>query len=381
MATAIHSFSPEEIMAYLDGELSAQRALLVATHLEECGECKNLASELRGLSRELSNWGVETSGGAVPAPQPEMEPRQIALWRRQWLVTCAAALGIICVATMTRFARKGVVEPDVAHLQSYAQLMSAPESDRATGLFERAPHAVREIIGNAPAPAAGPLVVKTGRLSLTSNKFDGMRSSVERITVAHQGYIGQLELNTRAGASRSITASLRVPAWQLDSVIEELKRLGRVDSESQTGEDVTQRSVNLDARLANLHTTETRLQEILKDRTGKLADVLQVEEAVDRTRGEIEQAEAERKLLSSQISFATLELNVSEEYKAPLEGHGSVLNLLRNAAVQGYRNAVDSVLDVLTFFLSTGLTLLLVLVIGFCPALWLWRWWREHRSL
>ncbi len=163
-------------------------------------------------------------------------------------------------------------------------------------------------------------------------------------------------------------------------MLQELKGLGHVDEESQRGEDVTQHYVDVEARLSNLRVTEGRLLQILRERTGRLADVLQVEQAVDRTRDEIDVMEAEQKTLSNQIAFAAVHLRVSEDYKVPLEGNEtSRLTRLRNAAVEGYRNVVEGVIGVLAFLLSTGPVLVIVVAIAFFPARWLWRKWRESR--
>ena len=42
-----HAVPPEELMAYLDGELEPERALVVHAHLATCGSCEALAAELR----------------------------------------------------------------------------------------------------------------------------------------------------------------------------------------------------------------------------------------------------------------------------------------------------------------------------------------------
>ena len=47
-----HAIEPEEMMAYLDGELSASRAAEARTHLERCAECQTLAAGLRRVSQE-----------------------------------------------------------------------------------------------------------------------------------------------------------------------------------------------------------------------------------------------------------------------------------------------------------------------------------------
>ena len=47
-------------MAYLDGELSADQATEALSHLKLCSECRTLAADFRGVSRELLAWEVES---------------------------------------------------------------------------------------------------------------------------------------------------------------------------------------------------------------------------------------------------------------------------------------------------------------------------------
>ena len=68
MNDATHAVLPEEVMAFLDGELADERAAAIATHLQTCAECSALATHFRGLSRQIATWRVEqatTSLGEV----------------------------------------------------------------------------------------------------------------------------------------------------------------------------------------------------------------------------------------------------------------------------------------------------------------------------
>ena len=67
-----------------------------------------------------------------------------------------------------------------------------------------------------------------------------------------------------------------------------VEMLGRVERESQSGEEVTRQHEDLVARLKNCRDTEQRLRQILQQRTGNLSDVLEVEEEIGRVRGEID---------------------------------------------------------------------------------------------
>ena len=154
----------------------------------------------------------------------------------------------------------------------------------------------------------------------------------------------------------------------------ELKKLGRVEDESQGGEEVTQQYVDLQARLANGKHTEQRLTEILRTRTGKLQDVLKVELEIDRVRGEIEQMQAEKKELSKRVAFATLNATVKEEYQAKLQATPpSTGSRFRNAAVDGYNTVIEGLIGVALFLLSAGPSLLLWAAILFFPARWAWK--------
>ena len=59
--SAQHAFEPEEIMAYLDGELEPHRASALAAHLDHCAECRSIAAGLRRVSDQLAAWEVEPS--------------------------------------------------------------------------------------------------------------------------------------------------------------------------------------------------------------------------------------------------------------------------------------------------------------------------------
>jgi hypothetical protein len=60
MSTNSHLIEQEELMAYLDGELPADQAKEVLSHLELCPECQTLAADFQRLSRELMAWEIES---------------------------------------------------------------------------------------------------------------------------------------------------------------------------------------------------------------------------------------------------------------------------------------------------------------------------------
>jgi hypothetical protein len=224
------------------------------------------------------------------------------------------------------------------------------------------------------------MIVRTAQIILTTRSFVQTRDALQNVLQRHGGHIGQLNVASPPGAARILQASLRIPATELEAVMAEIRNLGRVESESQGGEEVTQQYVDLEARLANSRIAEQRLADVLRHPTGKISDILEVEKEMSRVRGGIERMEAERKHLGDRVSFATLNVTVNEEYQAQLQAAPhTTIGRLRNAAVAGYRNVADGAIAVAVFLLSYGPSLLVVALVLLPPGLMLWRRYLRSR--
>lgn len=93
------------------------------------------------------------------------------------------------------------------------------------------------------------------------------------------------------------------------------------------------------------------MQDILRNRAGKISDILAVEQEIARVRGEIEQIEAERKTLEHRVDFATADLKLSEEYKAQLGSPTpSISTRFHNAMITGFQSALETLVGVVLFF-------------------------------
>jgi hypothetical protein len=417
MSTTPHPIAPEEIMAHLDGELSLARAQSVSSHLDSCVECQAVVTSLRNTSHSLSSWSVAPApvntkfvehlcADAAKVPSNlrrlifEIFPSQ------RWKLLAASGVLVVLLITIAGFmggrydmsvrssklAAARRVAVDIARvnnkdgsreaLESQLDSWSPPAAASANGSLgklqaeEKAMKEVRDSyqtwIHN------GPLIAHTVSLSLIAKDFDSSRASLDAILARHNGYSANLSVSTPQGAARSLQAALRIPAPQLSAALTELKSLGRVELENQNGEEVTQQHADLVARLKNSRETEQRLQAILTQRTGKISDVLEVEQEIARVRGEIEQMEAEQKNIEHRVDFATIDLKLSEEYKAKLDSPAPAIStLIHNAAVNGYRNVADTLLSIILFFAEYGPVLAFWLLLFSIPAWLVWRRWRH----
>src|SRR5579864_3766509 len=59
MNITAHPVAPEEIMAFLDSELSAAEAQAVSAHIERCADCAKIVEQFRSTLQSLARWNVE----------------------------------------------------------------------------------------------------------------------------------------------------------------------------------------------------------------------------------------------------------------------------------------------------------------------------------
>jgi anti-sigma factor RsiW len=403
-----HLVTPEEILAYLDGELARERAESVAAHLDGCLLCQKMSGVLRDASQTLAAWTVEPAAADASFERrlSEMAAKHSAasfgLWR--WIASskqhrflavtaCAAVVfGLFVGLSPSRKTSGLTVTAGPAASQERKDPLDAAKA-QYEGLLERrqaeqlSSNLVNSETEESPSPKPAqasesqPMIARTVTLSIVAKDFGFSRTSLDAIVSRHHGYTATLTANTQQNTARSLQASLRVPAAELNATVAELKLLGQVENETQAGEEVTQAHADLVARLKNSRETEQRLQAILLQRTGKMSDVLEVEQEIARVRGAIEQMEGEQKNLEHRVNFATIDLNLTEEYKALL-GSPSISTRFHNALVAGFRAAEDSAFGVVLFAAEDGPVTLLWLAF-LAPVAWLVRrrWLRSASML
>jgi len=431
-----HPLEQEEVMAYLDGELAVDDAAKAAEHLRQCRECQALAADLQSISRQMAEWQIAAGEQLIsPSIVAEVQQRETkfkqdsarkaSAWRKfialatlprlAWAASGAAlALVVVASLTLTRNvavpANREVVTsratPAADQLTQYAAVPTVSEQAQAAkpagGDRDRLRALQTQESSNleyaarvaAPAPGAGqlsivdshatsavtlasaiaPMIARTAQLTIIVKDFDASQNRLQEILKRHRGYVGEMTTSAPEGADRKLSATLRVPADQMDAALGEVKQLGRVESESQSGEEVTSQYIDLQARLTNARNTEQRLTELLRRQTGKLDEVVTVEEKISDVREQIERMEAEKKTLGQRVDFATLSVSLREERKTQLQVMPpSVGTRFHNAAVEGYRSVVDGLVSLILFLMSWGPSLLLWVALLFFPVRFAWR--------
>jgi len=422
MSRKEHPVWEEELMPYVDGQLDADAASIIEEHLEQCRQCSARVADTRRLSQQMATWQVEDPSENMGArvfgsASPKNRSSQRWGWftnRQSWMygVTGAtAALALIAVgisllrpptrdegtssttmswAKLTDNSEPGAaLQYEVRGTQEGKQGQQGQEGQvqrkEPVGQGQRGQQAdPRELFEleqdqNGTRPPAGPMVIRTANLRILTKEFDSARARIQAIVQQAQGYLDQMTVRGETGLGRYLSATLRLPSDRLDSGLTELRKLGKVLEESQGSSDVTSQYVDLQARLNNARSTEQRLLALQRERTDKLLDVVSVEREISRVREEIERMEAQRKDVFSKTQYATIIVEVSEEYRAEIQPSAPASGTqLRNALIDGYHGALGSVLALAMLILRYGPALLLWLAV-LVPVAFLIR--RRLRSL
>jgi len=410
MTTAAHSVTPEDIMAFLDGELSASEARAVSAHLKDCAQCAMVAEQFRATSQMLSRWDLPAvsveledtvRSSAAKAAVGHRTAKPGAFFRggtRRWKPLMIGGGGLAASALLAVVVLLAV-RPRSS--PPSAAVVAADSNGNLHGLTDEKMQPAQPIwpLGRVIGGIAGkgsigalsadrleassmpaPMIARTASLTIRVKDVEASRSSLDSILARHHGYPAQLNVNSPENGPRGFQASLRIPAAELLSAVGEIKGLGRLENESQSGEDVTRQHADMAARLKTARETEERFRAILQQRTGKVSDVLEVERSIARVRGEIESMEAEQKTLEHRVDFASVEIQLSEEYKAQLSSPDSVSARIYNAFVAGYHNATETLLGFLLFLEEYGPSLVIWLVVLALPIVVVWRRYKRVRS-
>ena len=223
----------------------------------------------------------------------------------------AAALAALLLAGCT--APGGA---DSAHMNGDAGAPNAPmemlpaepmPGDAATGELER----------KLDTEASDRSVITTGFVAVTVVDPIASADEVADLAAAAGGRVdARSETPGTDSQPPSAQLTLRIPADDLDAVVDELRTLGTVTSVSLNATDVTQQRQDLDARIDVLTASVARLTELLAQATST-ADLVAIESELTTRQAELDSLTQQRDWLVDQVDFSTLTVDLGTEATAP----------------------------------------------------------------
>ncbi len=217
--------------------------------------------------------------------------------------------------------------PAACSAQSGSSAQSSPPRDMAAGA---APAQAQDGGGKADAKVAaggnaqavvpaGKLgspqtlardIIYTGSITVRVKDVDAAASQLEGLAAGAGGFVGGDTRNMDAGQSTA-TLVLRIPAEKfggvLDAIGEQLG--GRELSRKVSTEDVTDKAIDLDARIASQRASVDRVRALLA-KAQSLTDITTIESQLTQREADLESMQAEKRNLDELTALSTVTVSL-----------------------------------------------------------------------
>jgi len=161
------------------------------------------------------------------------------------------------------------------------------------------------------------MVIYNADMSIAVENPETTLEDVIRMAESAGGFVVSSSLSrsqTSAGTLPRAYLTVRVPAGQLDSIMDAIKdltpdRTEDVIYENVSGQDVTAEFTDLEARLRNLEAAEAALVELMEEAQDP-EDVLNIFDELTYYRGEIEVVKGRMKYLSESVALSSITVEI-----------------------------------------------------------------------
>jgi Domain of unknown function (DUF4349) len=156
-------------------------------------------------------------------------------------------------------------------------------------------------------------LVRSAQVEIEIANFDEAVQKITTLVNEERGYVVTTSSEKQANGKLKGEIVVKVLPENLDRFLQKMRGLGELKNQTLGTEDVTKAYFDTDARLKNARVMEQRLIDMLKTKTGKVSDLLQVEKELGRVREGIEKMQGELKYWDSQVQFATVTIALAEK--------------------------------------------------------------------
>jgi len=230
----------------------------------------------------------------------------------------------------------------------------------------------------APPPNATPIsqqtqvtirraVIRNASLTVRVKNVEQAEKKADQFVTRFGGYVEGTDSNDLSSTDAQIVMTVRVPVGAFDEAISDFEGLGTRINKKISGQDVTGRILDYDARLKTMRTQEDVYRNLLKQSRG-LDAVLEMQQKLMELREQIESTTAQLKGLSDLSALSTIELTLSQSMQSVVarpQDAGWLQEAWANAEGAG-------------FGFYRGLVVVTMWLVVFCPvwiaALFVVRW-------
>jgi Domain of unknown function (DUF4349) len=165
----------------------------------------------------------------------------------------------------------------------------------------------------AETPQDNRKLIRNAQVELEVGSFEDVAQKITALAIQEKGYVATSGSQKQANGKLKGQIVVKVLPDNLDHFLQNIRGLGELKNQTIGTEDVTKTYFDTDSRLKNARVMEQRLIDMLKTKTGKVSDLLQVEKELGRVREEIEKMQGELKHMDALVQFATVTISLAEK--------------------------------------------------------------------
>lgn len=295
--------------------------------------------------------------------------------RTLFIMVIAAVLLAACGARVLS-AERSSVEPTMGiggGDSGYVEEAYAPEAPLPQATMMPA---TSKAGGGNESAARDRMVVRNADLSIVVKDPETSMDEISKLAEEMGGFVVSSNLyQTYTNTGLPVPEAsiiIRVPAEKLNETLEKIKADAvEVQSENQSGQDVTSEYVDLESQLKNLEAAEQQLMEIMS-KAEKTEDVLNVFNQLTSIRGQIESIKGQMKYYEESAALSAISVRlIAEETIEPVEIGGWKPQGTARDAIQNLIYFWQDFVDFLIVFTLNFLPKLLTIALVFGLPIWL----------
>lgn len=252
--------------------------------------------------------------------------------RARWAILSSIAVLLSCTNEPPAPADSGgmmYLSQEAVDARHYATNAVVPASAEVAVTAAKLPAITR--------PDATSMIIRTATALIEVDSIEPAVASLKELAARVGGYVANTGLEVGRNRLRQAVIEVKIPADRFEEVLSGLKPLGKLESVNVNTQDVGEEYVDVSARIENAKRLERRLIDLLATRTGKLKDVLDVEQELARVREEIERYQGRLRYFQTHTATSTLRVTVHEPVPVVGDAGKSVMG---EAFRQSWRNFV-----------------------------------------
>lgn len=206
----------------------------------------------------------------------------------------------------------------------------------------------------------GRKMIREGAMNFDVTDIEDARKSIEQSVAKAGGFVSTVNFNNYTH-NKSLEMTLRLPSEGYMPFIKVIKKIGQLTNESHNVIDVTDQHLDISRRIKTKKKLAERLEELIKTKSYRFKDLLEVERELARLHLEIEKLQGLLNGLDARIALSTLVVTLHQKVLVkivpPESTFAPLINAIENAGPR-FRHSVQTLME----FLGGIITIVIFLI-------------------